>query len=166
MDSGDADPPYSAPHPARAIEGRDAPEQTDPAQGRPDATPDERDKQIAEHVRYRLSVEASYQAAEARSSWTEAAPVLRAEWEAHKQRYPDRERQAAATLPDGSANRREVGRRLAHLVSFSADKVGLPGSTRKRPRRPNSALHTSSVRALREIPHDQGRNRPAQTSLS
>jgi hypothetical protein len=102
MDSGDVDAPDSAPHPARVSEGRDAPEQTDPAQGRPDPTPNERDEQIAEHVRYRLSVEASFQAAEARSSWTEAAPVLRAEWEAHKQRYPDRERQTAATLSDGS----------------------------------------------------------------
>jgi hypothetical protein len=102
MDSGEPGAPDSAPHPARAIEGRDAPGQTDPAQNHPDFTPDERDEQIAEHVRYRQSVEASYQAAEARSAWAEAAPVLRAEWEAHKQRYPDRERQAAATLPDGS----------------------------------------------------------------
>ena len=102
MDSGDADAPDSAPHPAGAIEGRDAPEQTAPAHDHPDPAPDERDEQIAERVRYRLSVEASYQAAEARSSWTEAAPVLRAEWEAHKQRYPDRERQTAATLLDGS----------------------------------------------------------------
>ena len=102
MDSGDADEPDSAPRPAGAIEGRDAPEQTDPAHVRPAPAPDERDEQIAERVRYRLSVEASYQAAEARSSWTEAAPVLRSEWEAHKQRYPDRERQTAATLLDGS----------------------------------------------------------------
>ena len=102
MDSGDADAPDSAAHPAGAIEGRDPPEQTDPVQNRPDLTLDERDEQIEEHVRYRLSVEASYQAAEARSSWTEAATALRGDWEAHKQRYPDRERQAAATLPDGS----------------------------------------------------------------
>ena len=102
MDSGDAEAPDSAPHPAGAIEGREAPERTDPAQDHPGPAPDERDEQIAEHVRYRLSVDASYKAAEARSSWTEAAPVLRAEWEAHKGRYPDRERQTAATLPDGS----------------------------------------------------------------
>ena len=102
MDSGDVDAPDSAPHPAGAIEGRDPPEQTDLARDQPDPAPDERDEQIAEHVRYRQRVEASYQAAEARSSWTEAATALRAEWEAHKERYPDRERQAATTLPDGS----------------------------------------------------------------
>jgi len=128
MDSGDADAPDSAPHPARAIEGGDAPEQTD-------HTPDERDEQIAEHVRYRLSVEASYRAAEARSSWTEAAPVLRAEWEAHKQRYPHREQQPAATLPDGSwqgdGNRRlspeqnaEAAKCAANLRDEAIQRIG------------------------------------------
>jgi hypothetical protein len=68
MDSGDAQAPDSAPHPARGIGGRDAPEQTDPAQDHPGPIPDERDEQIAERVRYRLSVDASYQAPEARSS--------------------------------------------------------------------------------------------------
>ncbi len=88
MDSGDAEAPDSAPHPAGAIEGRDVPEQTDPARDHPDPAPDERDEQIAEHVRYRLSVDASYKAAEARSSWTEAAPVLRADVERTGGCYP------------------------------------------------------------------------------
>jgi hypothetical protein len=125
MDSGDADAPYSASHPARAIEGGDAPQQTDPAQDHPDPTPDERDEQIAEHVRYRLSVEASYRAAEARSSWTEAAPVLRADWEAHEQRYPDREQQPATTLPDGGwqgdGNRRLSPEQNAEAAKYAAD---------------------------------------------
>jgi hypothetical protein len=135
MDSDDADAPDSAPHPARAIEGGDAPKQNDPAQDHPEPTPDERDEQIAEHVRYRLSVEASYRAAEARSSWTEAAPVLRAEWETHKQRYPDREQQSAATLPDGSwqgdSDRRlspeqnaEAGKCAADLRDEAIQRIG------------------------------------------
>jgi hypothetical protein len=125
MDSGAADASDWASHPARAIEGPDAPERTDPAQDHPDHTPDGRDEQIVEHVRYRLSVEASYRAAEARSSWTEAAPVLRAEWEAHKQRYPDREQQPAATQPDGSwqgdGNRRLSPEQNAEAAKCAAD---------------------------------------------
>jgi hypothetical protein len=125
MDSGDADAPDSAPDPARSIDGADAPERADPPQDRPDPTPDERDEQIAEHVRYRLSVEASYQAAEARASWTEAAPALRAEWDAHKQRYPDREQHPATTLPDGSwqgdGNRRLSPEQNAEAAKCAAD---------------------------------------------
>lgn len=125
MDSGDADAPDSASPPAGAIEGRDAPAQTDQAHDLRVPAPDARDEQIAEHVRYRQSVEASYEAAEARSSWTEAAPVLRAEWETHKQRYPDRERQAAATLPDGSwqgnGDRRLSPEQNAEAAKYTAD---------------------------------------------
>ena len=60
-----------------------------------------RERQLAEHDRYQKAVEASYQEA-ARDSWARAVPELRAAWEDHKQRYPERVRPAAQTQPDGS----------------------------------------------------------------
>ena len=69
----------------------------------PDAAdaPGPRERQLAEHARYRKTVEAACQQA-ARDTWATAAPDLRAAWENHKQRYPERERPTARTQPDGS----------------------------------------------------------------
>jgi hypothetical protein len=102
IDRDDADAPDSAPARSSGIEGEDAPQRAGAPQGRPGHAPDAREQQIGEHVRYRENVEASYRAAEALDAWTNAAPVLRAEWDAHKQRYPYGEQQPGRTLPDGS----------------------------------------------------------------
>ncbi len=64
--------------------------------------PASRAEQAAEHARYREAVDAAYQAAADRAAWAEALPGLRATWDEHKQRYPDRERDAARTGADGS----------------------------------------------------------------
>jgi hypothetical protein len=132
-DRDDSDAPDSSPAPAPGIEQRDAPERQPrdapegPAsrEGRAEDVRETREQQVAEHVRYRQSVEASYQAAEARDVWVKAAVALRAEWEAHKERYPDRERQAAATLPDGSwhgdGNRRLSPEQNAEAAKCAAD---------------------------------------------
>ena len=70
-------------------------------------------------------VEASYRAAEARDAWAKAAPVLRAEWDAHKQRYPDRGAAARPTLADGSwtgdGNRRLSPEQNAEAAKCAAD---------------------------------------------
>jgi len=79
------------------IEAHDEPELARASPGPTGDSPSEREQQIAEHLRYREAVHA----VEARDAWARAAPLLRAEWEAHKQRYPDREEQAGTTLPDG-----------------------------------------------------------------
>src|SRR6185437_5289307 len=73
-----------------------------PEGGRPGATEASRAEQIAAHLRNRESVEAAYRAAADRDAWAEAAPRLRADWEEHKQRYPERVRAAPHTSPDGS----------------------------------------------------------------
>ena len=78
-----------------------------------------RERQLAEHARYHKAVEAAYQQA-ARDAWTKAAPELRAAWEDHKQRYPDRVRPAAQTQPDGSWAG-DGGRRLTPGISSIKD---------------------------------------------
>jgi hypothetical protein len=88
--------------PDREIGGRDEPDRAAAPTGRSGDSPTLRDLQIAEHVRYRESVEAGYRAAESGDAWARAAPLMRAEWEAHKQRYPDREAHAGRTLSDGA----------------------------------------------------------------
>ena len=55
---------------------------------------------IAEHVGYRATVEGVYAAA--REAWADAVPGLRSAWERHEERYPERERAAPRTQPDGS----------------------------------------------------------------
>ena len=125
IDSGDADAPDAAPAPARSVEGHDPPERGEPEHGHPADAPIPRGQQIAEHVRYRETVEASYQSAEARDAWAAAAPALRAEWEAHKQRYPDREHAPSTTLPDGGwvgdGNRRLSPEQNAEAAKCAAD---------------------------------------------
>lgn len=70
--------------------------------GRPGPADVSRAEQIAAHFRNRESVEAAYRAAADRAAWAEAAPRLRADWEEHKQRYPERVRASPHTGPDGS----------------------------------------------------------------
>jgi hypothetical protein len=102
IDRDGAEPPDSAPGRTDAIENGEAPQRAGPPQDQPEHAPNTREQQIAEHVRYRESVEVSNQCIEARDSWAKAAPVLRAEWDAHKQRYrASCEEQAGRTLPDG-----------------------------------------------------------------
>jgi hypothetical protein len=125
VDREDADAPDATARPAKAIEGSDAPDRAAARRDQPEDEPDARDQQVAEHVRYRASVEASYQAAEARGVWAAAALVLRAEWEVHKQRYPDREERSAETLSDGSwhgdGDRRLSPEQNAEAAKCSAD---------------------------------------------
>jgi len=77
------------------------------APARPPARPDGADaappldaaERAAEHARYRARVE-DY--GSARDAWAEAAPGLHAAWERHVEKYPERERLAPRTQPDGS----------------------------------------------------------------
>jgi hypothetical protein len=59
-----------------------------------------RQQQIAEHARYQRVADTAYQAA-ARQAWAEAAPGLRAAWEEHREKFPERARPTARTQPDG-----------------------------------------------------------------
>jgi hypothetical protein len=61
-----------------------------------------REEQAAAHARNRQDVEAAYQAAADRGAWAEAAPRLRAEWEEHKDSYPERVRASPRTEADGT----------------------------------------------------------------
>ena len=63
------------------------------------APPLDAEERAAEHARYRARVE-DY--GSAKDAWAEAAPGLHAAWENYIQRYPERERQAPCTRPDGS----------------------------------------------------------------
>jgi hypothetical protein len=125
VDRDDGDAIDAAPAPATGIDGRYAAEGTESRPGRPDDEPDTREQQITEHLRYWESVETSYRAAEARESWTRAALGLRAEWEAHKQRYPEREQHPGTTLTDGGwlgdGNRRLSPEQNAEATKCAAD---------------------------------------------
>jgi hypothetical protein len=61
-----------------------------------------REQQIAACIRHQETVDAAYQAAADRAAWAEAAPRLRAGWEEHKERYPERERASPHTEADGA----------------------------------------------------------------
>jgi hypothetical protein len=130
IDSGDAGAPDADAPRARTGEGHDAPDWSGAEQDRVgDATAAGRDptrgEQIEEQIRYRETVEASFQCAEAREAWAAAAPALRAEWEAHKQRYPRSEQPPSATLPDGGwvgeGNRRLSPEQNAEAAKCAAD---------------------------------------------
>ena len=60
-----------------------------------------RQQQIAEHARYHRVADAAYQAA-ARQAWAKAVPDLRAAWEEHTEKFPERTRPTAHTQPDGA----------------------------------------------------------------
>lgn len=64
--------------------------------------PVSRADQIAAHLRYRETVSVTLQAAADRAAWAEALPELRAAWEDHKDRYPERTRATPQTASDGS----------------------------------------------------------------
>jgi len=63
------------------------------------ASPLDAGERAAEHARYRARVE-DYGAA--RDAWVEALPGLHADWQRHVEKYPERERPAPRTQPDGS----------------------------------------------------------------
>jgi hypothetical protein len=125
VDRDDGDAIDAARTPASGADGRDARGGTGSRTDRPEDGPDAREQQITEHLRYRERVEISYQGAEARESWARAAPGLRAEWEAHKQRYPDREQQPGTTLADGGwlgdGNRRLSPEQNAEATKYATD---------------------------------------------
>jgi len=96
-------PDPSEPRAPRAAdqERREAAEATtrEDGQGRQEVkAPVSRADQIAAHLRYQDTV----RAAADRAAWTEALPGLRAAWEEHKERYPERTRATSQTAPDGS----------------------------------------------------------------
>jgi hypothetical protein len=76
----------------------------------------------AEHARYRQAVDAAYQAAADRAAWAEVVPELRAAWDEHKQRYPERARAACRTEADGSWTSGE-SRRLDPEQNAEASKA-------------------------------------------
>jgi hypothetical protein len=82
--------------------------------------PPGRERQLAENARYQKAVDAAYQQA-ARDAWTKAVPELRAAWEEHKERYPERARSAARIQPDGSWAG-DGGRRLTPRQNAEATK--------------------------------------------
>ena len=73
--------------------------------------PELRERQLAEHARYRLAVEASERSAASRDAWSAATPRLQEEWADHKRRYPAPEHQEARAQPDGGWQG-DGGRRL------------------------------------------------------
>jgi hypothetical protein len=60
------------------------------------------EEQVAARVQYRETVDAAYRAAADRAAWAEAVPRLRAAWEEHKDRYPERTRATSHTETDGT----------------------------------------------------------------
>ena len=99
----DAPRPDAADRPHRADPG-DHGADTDPSRERRGGAEAavSREEQVAEHVRYRETVGAAYRAADDRGAWAEAVPQLRAAWEEHKERYPERTRGTSRTEADGS----------------------------------------------------------------
>jgi hypothetical protein len=97
----DAPRPDAADRPHRADRG-DHGAATGPSQARAEPeTPVSREEQVTEHVRYRETV-AAYRAGADRGAWAEAVPQLRAAWEEHKERYPERTRATCRTEADGT----------------------------------------------------------------
>ncbi|HEX9041018.1 MAG TPA: hypothetical protein VF838_08310 [Trebonia sp.] len=64
--------------------------------------PASRAEQIAAHLQYRETVSVTMRVADGRAAWAEAQPGLRAAWEEHKERYPERTRATPRTATDGS----------------------------------------------------------------
>jgi hypothetical protein len=109
--------------------------------GKPDAAPllplDQANR-VAAHRANQTKVEQAYAASNGtagddirsatadadadRSSWAEALPSLRAAWEQHQDRYPERERATPRTHPDGSWSSGET-RRLTPEQNAEASKA-------------------------------------------
>ncbi len=70
--------------------------------GREAKEPVSRTEQIAAHLQYRETVSVTMRVADGRAAWAEAQPGLRAAWEEHKERYPERTRATPRTATDGS----------------------------------------------------------------
>jgi hypothetical protein len=145
-----ADDPDEPAHARETPSGSGTPDARDARTG-PDApdAPDIRQRQLAEHARNRATVDAAYQAA-AKDAWARAVPELRAAWEDHQQRYPERSRAAPRTQPDGSwvadGNRgltpeqnAEATKTCADLRD-EADRVILPAIRRIEAADPNRRL--------------------------
>ncbi len=103
----------AAPETPGSREPRDGPEAAD-----------FRQQQIAEHVRYHRVADAAYQAA-AKQAWAEAVPGLRAAWEEHTEKFPERTRPTPHTQPDGGwaadGNRRLTPEQNAEATKACAD---------------------------------------------
>ena len=91
-------PDAPRPGPADRVDGG---ADTGPSQQRQEAAVS-REVQIAAHVRYRETVDATFKAAADRTAWAEAVPQLRVAWEEHQARYPERERASSYTEGDGT----------------------------------------------------------------
>ena len=98
---------------AHDTERRGAADATAERAPRPETAPDvtarqeakapvSRADQIAAHLRYRETVSVTLQAAADRAAWADALPRLRAAWDDHKERYPERTRAVPRTAADGS----------------------------------------------------------------
>jgi hypothetical protein len=99
IDHSDSDQP-DAPRPGPADHGDRGTDAGNPRR-HPDAAVS-REEQIAEHARYRETVDAAFQVAADRDAWAHAVPGLRATWEEHKERYPERVRASPHTEADGT----------------------------------------------------------------
>ena len=99
----DAVRPAGADHGTDSGAGREAGSGTDSrvpreASGGAGRWPEQERQAIARRL-HRVLVDHAYGVA--RDAWAEAAPDLRAAWENHKVRYPERERPTPQTTPDG-----------------------------------------------------------------
>jgi hypothetical protein len=99
----DAVRPAGADHGTDSGAGREAGSGTDSrvpreASGGAGRGPEQERQAIARRL-HRVLVDHAYGVA--RDAWAEAAPDLRAAWENHKVRYPERERPTPQTTPDG-----------------------------------------------------------------
>jgi hypothetical protein len=120
-----------------------------------------REQQIAERARYQRVADAAYQAA-ARQVWAQAVPGLRAGWEEHKEKFPERTRPTARTESDGSwvadGNRSltpeqnaEANKACADLRD-EADQVTLPAMRRVEAASPGGPKDRPSARRNRPGP--------------
>lgn len=108
-----------------------------------------RQQQMAEHVRYQRVVDAAYQAA-AGQARAKAVPGLRAAWEEHGEKFPERTRPTPHTRPDGGwaadGNRRLTPEQNAEATKAcadlrdEADQVTLPAILRVEAASPGGRL--------------------------
>jgi hypothetical protein len=108
-----------------------------------------RQQQIAEHARYHRVADAAYQAA-ARQTWAKAVPDLRAAWEEHTEKFPERTPPTHRTQADGGwvadGNRRLTPEQNAEATKAcadlrdEADRVTLPAMRRVEAASPGGRL--------------------------